>query len=134
MVIINVTRGTTIAHHISVAASFWGRAKGLIGRAGLPADYALVLHPCNGVHTLFLTFALDVIYLDRDDCVLRVVCLHPWHVGPMVRQSRTVIELPAGAVARTRTVVGDLIEWREPGDAVARDGASHHLPRMHCRG
>ena len=129
-VIVNVTRGTTIARHIDIAASFWARAQGLIGRADLPADHALVLHPCNSVHALFLTFPLDVIYLDRDDRVLRVFCLRPWHVGPIVWRSRTVIELPTGTAARTEIVAGDLIAWREPGDAGARDAASYHLLRM----
>lgn len=133
MVIVNVTRGTTISRHIDIAASFWARAQGLIGRADLPADHALVLHPCNGVHALFLTFPLDVIYLDRDDRVLRVFCLQPWHVGPIVWQSKTVIEMPTGTAARTATVVGDLIAWREPGDAGARDAVSYHLPWMRRR-
>lgn len=130
MVIVNVTRGTTIARHIDIAASFRSRAKGLIGRKDLPPDHALVLHPCNSVHALFLTFPLDVIYLDRDDRVLRVFCLRPWHIGPILWQSRTVIELPTDTVARTGTVVGDLIAWREPGDAGARDAISYHLPRI----
>ncbi len=133
MVIVNVTRGTAIARDIDIAASFRARAQGLIGRADLPEDHALVLHPCNGVHAIFLTFPLDVIYLDRDDRVLRVFCLRPWHVGPTVWRSRTVIELPTDTVARTGTVVGDLIAWREPGDAGARDAVSYHLPWMRRR-
>lgn len=125
---VNVTRGTTIGRHIDSAASFWARAQGFIGRADLPADHALVLHPCNGVHALFLTFPLDVIYLDRDDRVLRVFRLRPWHIGPIVWRSRTVIELPTGTAARTGTVVGDLIVWREPDNARAEAMASFHIP------
>lgn len=133
MVIVNVTRGTAIARHIDIAASFRARAQGLIGRADLPADHAFVLYPCNGVHALFLAFPLNVIYLDRDDRVLLASCLRPWHVGPIVWRSRTVIELPTGTVARTETVAGDLIAWQKPGDAGARDAVSYHLPWMRRR-
>jgi len=44
-----------------------------------------------------------------------------------------VIELPTGTAARTAIVVGDVIAWREPGDADARDAASYHLPWMRRR-
>lgn len=117
MTIVNVTRGVILAVKAERAGSFWRRGKGLIGREGLPIEGALVLHPCVCVHALFLTFPLDVIHVDRDGRVLRVLCLRPWHIGPLVRRSNTVIELPAGTAARTGTVVGDLIAWRGSGDA-----------------
>lgn len=123
MSIVNLTRSATMADHVAIAASFQSRARGLIGRTALPEGHALVLHPCRGVHAIFLAFALDVIYLDRDDRAIHILCLTPWHVGPIVRQSGTVIELPAGTTARTGTVVGDLIAWRELDDDSALEGS-----------
>jgi len=128
MTIVNVTRGTILATRAERAGSFWTRGKGLIGREGLPIEGALMLHPCASVHALFLSFPLDVIHLDHAGCVLRVFCLRPWHVGPVVRGSRTVIELPSGMAARTGTVVGDLIAWREPDNARVEAMASCHIP------
>src|SRR5579862_5762676 len=109
--VVNRSRHEVIADRAEIATSSWARAKGLIGRRR-PADgFALVIRPCNGVHTLLMSFPLDVVYVDYDGRIITI--LHefkPWRVGPIKRNSAWVIEFPAGAVEATRARLGDLIE------------------------
>lgn len=52
-----------------------------------------ILTPCNGIHMLFMRFPLDVVYLDADGKVLRVIeKLRPWRLGPVIREARYVLE------------------------------------------
>ncbi len=108
--IVNHSRGTTIADHVEIATSFWARARGLMGCHDLPGGYGLIIRPANAIHMCFVFTVLDVLYLDRDDHVIRVESgLKPWRVGPVILRSRSVVELPAGTVSRTSTQVGDSI-------------------------
>ncbi len=112
MAIVNVTRSTTLPRHADVADSFWSRGKGLIGRGGALEDHGLVICPCNAIHTCFLSFPIDVLYLDRQSRVLRILpALQPWRIGPIVWRGKTVIELPAGTAAQTGTMIGDIITY-----------------------
>src|SRR3712207_2892274 len=108
----NVTRGAILAGRAELAASPWRRARGLLGRRALPVGVGLVLEPCAWVHTIGMTFPIDIVHLDAEGRVLRVVPnLRPWRIGPFVWGSRVVIELPAGTAAATRTQPGDVIEF-----------------------
>jgi uncharacterized protein len=91
-----------------VADNVWTRFKGLIGVRNLPQGDGLAIIPCSGVHCMFMSIPIDVVYVNRDH---RVVALDPdmkpWAVGRMHREVHYVIELPAGTIARTGTQVGD---------------------------
>jgi len=114
-ILVNTTRGRVLATTIEHAASAWDRARGLIGRATLPAGHALSLHPCSSVHTCGMSFPLDIVHLSTDGRVLRIVTnLQPWRVGPIVRHAHWTIELPAGVIAETGTRAGDIITFVPP--------------------
>lgn len=111
----NVTRGVDIASRAELAANPWTRFLGLMGRSTLPDDYGLVIRPCNSIHMFFMRIPLDVLYCgaptEAGDPVLRVLRgIAPWRIGPIVRGSKYVIELPVGTATRTGTVEGDVIE------------------------
>ena len=104
----NATRGTELASSARAARSFWSRLIGLMGRSSLGSGEALVLEPCNAIHTAFMRFAIDVLYVDRSGRVVKAVStLKPFRVSSVVRGARAVIELPSGAIANTGTAVGD---------------------------
>jgi len=114
MIIVNETRGTTVADQVDIAGSFWRRGKGLIGRKSLSAGYGLVIRPCGSIHMFFMSIPLDVLHLDRDGRVVKVLAgIKPWRLGPIVPRGKSVVELPAGTAARTGTVVGDSIVIKE---------------------
>jgi len=56
-----------------VAASFWSRLKGLIGRSGLPPGKGLLIPRCNAIHTCFMRFPIDAMFLDRHDKVVKTI-------------------------------------------------------------
>jgi uncharacterized protein len=126
MVARNITRGTVLAGRLEVAASLWGKFKGLMGRSTLEPDAGLWLPDSNGIHMMFMRFPIDAVFVDRPDAsrdgARAVVSIHrdlrTWTgLVPLVRGAHGVLELPAGTIDRTGTVVGDLLVLGEPDAA-----------------
>ncbi len=106
--VVNRTRQTTLVQKGGVAASWWSRMIGLLGRRGLEPGDGLLLRGEQAIHMLFMRFAIDVVYLDRQGRVLRAIDnLAPWRLGPFLRESRDVLELPVGTIAASGTRMGD---------------------------
>lgn len=109
--VINRTRGTVLADQAEAARSWWARGKGLLGRRGLPDGGGLIIEPCSSIHTWFMAFPIDVAFVAADGRVVRTAhALRPWRFGPFARKVRYVVELPAGALARSGTVVDDVLD------------------------
>ena len=110
----NLTRSTTLASDVEVAASLWAKFWGLMGRRALPPGAALWLPDSNGIHMFFMRFPIDVVFLGRLDAsgAARVVGVRerlPAWTGlvPFVRGAHGCLELPAGTIAATSTTLGD---------------------------
>ncbi len=110
----NLTRDADLATEVEVAAGLWAKFMGLMGRPTLPAGSALWLPDSNGIHMMFMRFAIDAVFLGRPDAngVRRVVAvrerLPAWRgLVPLLRGAHGVLELPAGSVGPTGTAVGD---------------------------
>jgi uncharacterized membrane protein (UPF0127 family) len=104
----NTTRGTTLADRAEWRGSLWGRGRGLLGRGGLKPGEGIVINPCNSVHMFFMRFAIDVVYLDRRDRVVKTVHnLRPFAVSMGGRSAHHAVELPAGTLSQTQTRPGD---------------------------
>ena len=82
------------------------RMRGLLGRSGLAHEEGILLRPASSVHTWFMRFPIDVVFLDRDLAVLRVVPrLGPWRWAGR-RRATAVLELAAGESERRGIEVG----------------------------
>ena len=105
-----LTTGEILAENAEIADTPFKRFKGLLGRNALPPNHALVITCCNCVHMFFMRFAIDVIFCDASNRVLRV-CenLKPWHISPYVLGARYVIELPAGTIRKRSIQINDSI-------------------------
>lgn len=110
--IVNLTRGNAVCVG-ELADRPLARMRGLLGRTGLPAGEGLLLRPAPSIHTAFMRFPIDALFLDRSLRVLAVVeQLQPWRAASR-RAAHAVLELPAGESARRRVCVGDRLELRE---------------------
>ncbi len=106
----NVTRDTQIADKAETARSGATRSKGLLGRKGLGRGEGMWIVPCEAVHTFFMQFPLDLIYLDRGHRVKKTRSAVPaWRFSACI-SAHSVIELPAGTIRETRTEKGDVLE------------------------
>ena len=94
---VRTERGDLLIERLHIAATPWRRLRGLLGRTGLAPGDGLLIRPCGGIHTFGMRFAIDVIFLDRDGLVLRVVRdLRPWRIAPGPRGARAVLEVQTG--------------------------------------
>jgi len=104
----NTSRGTTLAERAEWRGSMWGRGRGLLGRGSLRAGEGIVLTPCSSVHMLFMRFSIDVVYLDKQDRVVKTVHnLRPFALSLGGRKAHHAVELPSGTLAETQTRAGD---------------------------
>lgn len=111
LVVFNETRGITIARCVSPAFTSQTRRKGLLGREGLLPGEGLWIVPSEGVHTFAMRFAIDVIYLDRQRRIRKLVRnLPPWRIS-ICLAAHSVIELPAGAAETAACRVGDVLSF-----------------------
>ncbi len=115
----NRTRSSELASSVEVAASLWGKFMGLMGRPTIAPGAGLWLPDSNGIHMMFMRFAIDAVFLGRpspgDDPARPVVAvyrgLRAWTgLVPFVRGAHGVLELPVGAIDASGTRVGDLVE------------------------
>ncbi|WP_432382445.1 DUF192 domain-containing protein [Duganella sp. P38] len=86
--------------HITIARSFRQRLLGLLGRRALAPDEALLLLPCSNIHTAWMRFAIDVVFLDREGTILSVSPdVRPWRTAA-TWHAHSCLELASGAAAR----------------------------------
>ncbi|UNC92269.1 DUF192 domain-containing protein [Candidatus Contubernalis alkaliaceticus] len=115
--IFNETRDSFLAQRACVADSFFPRLKGLLGKKCLPPQGGLVIIPCSSVHCMGMKFPIDVLYVSLEHKVLKVVeNLRPNRLGPIVKGSKYVVELPAGTISATSTGEGDILHLKNIND------------------
>jgi uncharacterized membrane protein (UPF0127 family) len=91
---------------VVLAQRFWARLVGLLGRRAMAPDEALLLAPCNNIHTFFMRFAIDVVFIDKHGAVLAIVpALAPWRIAA-ARRAHACLELAAGGARRFGLEVG----------------------------
>ena len=112
VMLVNERTRVPIATEVEVAETRATRRRGLLGRDRLDPTAALVLTPCVAVHTAFMRFPIDVVFLDRDGCAVKLVSdLVPWRIAAATR-AHSVVELAAGSLRRHAITVGDRLSVR----------------------
>jgi len=105
--------GEVVCERCVVAATALSRLRGLLGRSGLDAGEGLLLRPASSVHTFFMRFPIDVVFLDRELEVRKVVPdLRPWRFAG-ARGAKSTLELAAGEAARRGIEAGRRLVIRE---------------------
>ena len=107
----NETKKTPVAENVRVADGIWSRFLGLMGRRELAEDGGLLLAPCSSVHTVFMRFPIDVVFLDRDDGVVKIVrAMKPYRTA-LGGGGKKALELPAGTAGRLGLEPGDQLRF-----------------------
>ncbi|MDD5560994.1 MAG: DUF192 domain-containing protein [Candidatus Omnitrophica bacterium] len=110
MKIINKDRGTSLAEDAAIAKTPLRRMVGLLNRRELKQGQALIIKPCNSIHTFFMQFAIDVIFVDSNNRITREIrSMRPFRISGIYLNALFSIELPAGTLERTSTQTGDHI-------------------------
>jgi uncharacterized membrane protein (UPF0127 family) len=108
-----VTRrdGVVVCEECLVAATPLARMRGLLGRRSLPSGEGILLRPAASIHTFFMRFAIDAVFLDDELRVLQIAPeLRPWRTAAK-RGAKAVLELPAGECERRGLAVGDRVRF-----------------------
>jgi len=104
-------QGTELGDDISLAATLRLRLKGLLGKDRLGPGKGLLIRPCTGIHTFFMKFPIDAVFLDKENRIIALFrSLPPNRLTAVYRKAYSVLELPAGAVD-LNTAVGDRIDF-----------------------
>ena len=93
--------------------TFVERTRGLLGTRGLTAEEGLLISPCNSVHTFFMRFPIDVVFLDRNNTVMHITTmLRPFRFA-MALKALSVLELKAEQALITELRPGDRLVWEK---------------------
>jgi uncharacterized membrane protein (UPF0127 family) len=111
--------GRVVCERCRVADRPHTRLRGLLGRRQLLAGEGLLLRPAPSIHTWFMRFDIDVVFMDTDLRVLDVISsLRPWRIATR-RRARVVLELGSGEAVRRGVRPGDVLELVAGGGAAA---------------
>lgn len=109
----NLTRDVVLADAAEIADTSAKRRTGLLKHTGLQPGEGLWIVPCESVHSFFMKFTIDVVYLDRKHRVKKVRSeMVPWRISGCIT-AHSVLELPSGTISRTGTVKGDQLEIKK---------------------
>ena len=114
VVICDATNKSIIAERATTARSYFKRLFGLMGRKTLAPGSALIIDPCSSVHTHWMRFAIDVLYVSKENVIVGIDHnLKPWRLGRFYKGVRYVIELPAGTALAAGIQPGDTLSIEE---------------------
>ncbi|MCB0361248.1 MAG: DUF192 domain-containing protein [Bdellovibrionales bacterium] len=106
--LVNESQNQIIFSNLIVAESFWDRSKGLLGRDSLDQKSAMWILRCNWIHTFFMQFPIDVIYVNRQLVVQKIKkYVRPGRLTLPVWQAHSVFEIAAGQAEKANIKVGD---------------------------
>jgi uncharacterized protein len=108
--LVNRRNDAVVANVVKAAVDSSSRRRGLLGLDAMPDGQALIIAPCNAIHTWFMRFAIDVVFVTkRGEVIKRYDAVSPWRMAVAWR-AFAVIELAAGALRTSETGKGDVVE------------------------
>ena len=114
MIVTNADRGTVLGEAIEVALTSAQRVKGLLGRECLADGQGLLFKGTSSLHTFFMQFPVDILYIDKGYRVLKTARnVKPFKIVMAPFRAHYALELPVGAIANSSTRVGDHVRFDE---------------------
>ncbi len=95
-----------------LAVSFFSRFLGLMGRNSLAENEAILFPKCNSIHTFFMRFPIDVVFLSKDgEVVSTISSFPPWRMLLPQPRVKHTLEMAPGSIARLNIRTGQLLQW-----------------------
>jgi uncharacterized protein len=111
---INIDRDQVLAEHVLLANNFLKRLRGLLFTNSLPDNQGLLLRPCNSIHSIGMNYAIDAIFLNKDNSVIATLSdLKPYRLSAIYQRAVSCLELPAGTIAKSNTQIGDQLQFTD---------------------
>lgn len=108
--IIKDSKGEMICENAKMADNILTRLLGLMFTRDLPFGEGLLIRPCNSIHTFFMNYSLDIVFLDRKFCVVKVIYdMKPWRISWVYFKAHQVLEMKAGKL-KNGIAVGEKFE------------------------
>jgi uncharacterized protein len=108
---LNVSKETVIVSDLKEATGFFQRFIGLMGRARLENNEGLWMARCSAIHTFWMKFPIDVVFLDKNFIVIKTVNgLRPFRPMVSCRYAEGILELPEGTIERAQVQIGDRVK------------------------
>jgi uncharacterized membrane protein (UPF0127 family) len=112
MIFIKKETSQIIAENLMTADSFFKRLKGLMFTKQLSPQSALFIYPCSAIHTFFMHYNIDVLYLDINNIIIALdEDMQPGKIGKYVKGAVAVVEMPSGKIRETHIAVGQAVEF-----------------------
>jgi uncharacterized protein len=111
LTIVDDRSGAVLARRANLCDSPLSRFCGLMLRAKLPESEGVILSPCNSVHMALMRFAIDLVYLDKENRIVKIIHgLKPYRISLGGFRAHAAIELPAGTLDCVDAQPGDLLQ------------------------
>lgn len=108
---VNLTTGEVLADKVKIAQDFKSRSVGLLDRVSMEKGEGLLIKPCNSIHTFFMKFPIDTLFLDKNGKVVKISrSLKPWKLSGALFTAYMVLELPEKTIEGRLTKVGDTVK------------------------
>jgi uncharacterized protein len=112
MILIKKEQKEIISENLMTADSFLKRLKGLMFTKELLPQSALYIYPCREIHTFFMNYNIDVLYLDINNIIVAIdEDMKPGKIGKHVKGAVAVVELPSGKIKETCIAIGQAVEF-----------------------
>ena len=110
---VNTSKNTVVATHVENANNPITRFFGLMGKPPLPEGQGLLITPCSDIHSCWMRFEFDAIFIDKNGTVVDLIeRMKPWRLK-FAKGARSVLELNGGVIAASQTQVGDVLLFEE---------------------
>ncbi|MFL0267688.1 DUF192 domain-containing protein [Candidatus Clostridium radicumherbarum] len=106
----NITKNEDICKNVLIANNFFKRLKGLMFTKELSSDTSMYINRCNQIHTFFMNYDIDVLYLDKNSIIIEInENVKPGKIGKRIKDAVAVVELPGGKASKANLKVGQAV-------------------------
>jgi len=106
--------GKPLITDIKIASSFVDRLAGLIFKKSIDKNEGMLFDDCNSIHTFWMRFPLDVIFLESENRIIRIFySLKPFRITPVIKNSKRVLEIKSGMALELGLAVNDFLQFVE---------------------